>query len=213
MAQPKFLIPLNDFNRIHQVAHGTLQSVASCEKSCIFFAAFGAAILNTQYDIPARVVAGAFGLTLDDAPEGIVFGVRDDEGHIRPHEDGFHMWVQTQTHFIDFMSPIYQEAFQEKLLLGRSVPRLMFQKEFALEASSGDEMVRKGDFFTLPDVQLTNTLVDRFFQIPTNIDLLEIALSWFGDRKSPQRSGVQIIDNLGEIISLVLPKARATGSW
>jgi hypothetical protein len=213
MARSKFLIPLSDFNRIYQTAHGTLQGVTSGEKSCIFFAAFGAAVLNTQYNIPARVVAGAFGLTLDDSPEGVVFGVRDDDGRIRPHEDGFHMWVQTQTHFIDFMSPIYHEAFQEKLLPGQTVPRLMFQKEFALEARGGAEMVRKGDFFTLPDIQLTDTLVDGFFQIPTNSDLLEIALSWFGHRKSPQRSSVQIEDDRGKVINLVLPDVRATGSW
>jgi Protein of unknown function (DUF2026) len=206
------LIPLADFNRIYQTALGTLQSVTSGEKSRIFFAAFGAAILNIQYKIKARVVAGAFGLTLNDQFEGVVFGV-EHAGSVWPSEDGFHMWVQTQSHFIDFMSPIYHEAFAEKLAADRTVPRLMFQKTFAQEASSGKEMAKKGDFFTISDESLTTTLVADFFNIPANTDLLEIAIEWFGPRTSKQRPDIQIMNDLGEITNLHLPSFRATGSW
>ena len=212
MAERKLIIPLSDFNRIYQTAHGTLQSVTSGEKSCIFFAAFGAAILNLQYKIPARVVAGAFGLTLNDASEGVVFGV-EEAGSIRPSEDGFHMWVQTNTDFIDFMSPIYQEAFSEKLPADTTLPRLMFQKAFALEAGGGEEMADKGNFFTLPDEALTKALVDSFFNIPANGDLLKIAVEWYGSRRSKQPSAIQITNDLGEITGLKLPTIRANGSW
>lgn len=211
-ATRKLVLPLADFNRIYQTAHGTLQSVTSGEKSCIFFAAFGAAILNLQYKIKARVVAGAFGLTLNDVPEGVVFGVNDGT-NVRPSEDGFHMWVQTQSHFFDFMSPIYQEAFSEKLPADRTVPRLMFQKAFALEAGGGEGMAKKGDFFTVADEVLTSELVDNFFKIPTNNDLLEIAVEWFGNRKSKQNLTLQVMNDLGKITSLRLPSIRATGAW
>jgi Protein of unknown function (DUF2026) len=212
MAERKLLIPLTDFNRIYQTAHGTLQSVTSGEKSCIFFAAFGAAILHLQFGIKARVVAGAFGVTLNDKLEGAVFGV-DHGGSVRASEDGFHMWVQTQTHFIDFMSPIYQEAFSEKLSVDKTVPRLMFQKTFDLEASCGEQMTKKGDFFTIADEGLTAALVDDFFKIPANNDLLKIAVEWFGKRRSKQRPSIQIHNDLGEITSLKLTNIRAIGSW
>jgi Protein of unknown function (DUF2026) len=211
MAGSRFLFPLSDFNRIYRTAHGTLQGVTSGEKSCIFFAAFGAAILNMQYKTPARAVAGAFGITLKEN-EGLVFGV-ENEGRVQSSDDGFHMWVQTQSHVIDFMSPIYQEAFQENLSREQTVPRLMFQKEFRLEAANGLEMSKPGDFFTIRDEQLTNELIDNFFRIPQNSDLLEIALSWFGNRRSSQRDTVQMVNDLGEITSLKLANIRAIGSW
>ena len=106
----RLILPNSEYNRIYQVAHGVLQELRSVEKSCIFFATFGASILRQHYNIPARVVAGAFALCVGEGPDVVVFGEDSPEGVIASHA-GFHVWVQTHTHIIDFMAPVFSEAF------------------------------------------------------------------------------------------------------
>jgi hypothetical protein len=124
---------MSDFNRIHQVIHGTIKDEGNPAKGCTLFACIGALILNKHYKIPARAVAGGFAICVE--PEKNMFFGRDGGGTVEFDEDGFHMWVQTETHIIDFMSPLYEEAFQDvKQNVG--VPRRMFQKRLADEAPS-----------------------------------------------------------------------------
>lgn len=43
----KFLLTLSEYNRIHQVARGVIEGLGTAQRSCIFFAVFGAYILET----------------------------------------------------------------------------------------------------------------------------------------------------------------------
>ena len=105
----KFLLTLSEYNRIHQVARGVIEGLGTAERSCIFFAVFGAYILETRYKIPATAVAGNLALCVADGPK-VAFFCRDEGGRIVADSDGFHMWVQTVTHIIDFMAPIFPEG-------------------------------------------------------------------------------------------------------
>ena len=105
---PNFALPLPAFNRIHQVIHGTIKEEGN----------IGALIMNKHYKIPARAVAGGFALCVEPG-KNMLFG-RDGGGIVHFDEDGFHMWVQTETHVIDFMSPLYQEALKPAGRPGRS---------------------------------------------------------------------------------------------
>lgn len=49
----KFLLTLSEYNRIHQVARGVIEGLGTAERSCIFFAVFGAYILGSK---PNQVV-------------------------------------------------------------------------------------------------------------------------------------------------------------
>lgn len=55
-----------------------------------------------------------------------------------------------------------------------SVPRKMLQRSMSSEASSLDAVNTPGDFYTIPDLELTNVLLDKFLDRPAMRDLLNI---------------------------------------
>lgn len=207
----KFLLPLSEYNRIHQVAHGVLADIANAERACTFFAAFGAFVLNKHYNIPARVVAGAFGLAVTDRPEVAFFG-RIEDGVLLSDADAFHMWIQTETHIVDFMAPIYPEAFVA-LQTATPIPRKMLQLRLVDEAESVSALKQAGDCIACPDPDLTDELVDRFCARPHNEDLVRVADAWFGGRRARQQPGFAMIDNRGVVEQLTLAKTTANGAW
>jgi len=50
--------PMSEFNRIHQVIHGTIEAEGNSGKACTLFPLIGALILNKHYGIKAGAVAG-----------------------------------------------------------------------------------------------------------------------------------------------------------
>lgn len=205
----RFLIPLSEYNRIYQVTHGVSQTFGGAEKGCIFFACCGALILNKHYKIKASAVAGAFALCVNDTPEVAFFG-ENQGGRIVASLKGFHMWVQTETHLIDFMAPIFPESFVDQKL---SVPRKMLQRSMSSEASSLDAVNTPGDFYTIPDLELTNVLLDKFLDRPAMRDLLNIVDTWHGARRKPQLPSITMGDSAGDTHRLTLPRTTACGSW
>lgn len=166
----RFLIPLSDYNRIHQVIHGVANAFGGAAKGCIFFATCGAYMLEKHYKIAARPVGGGFALRVND--NEVAFFGEDKGDRIVTSADGFHMWVQTETHLIDFMTPIFPESFAAQNL---TVPRLMFQRPIASEAAGLDAMEQPGDFFTFPDPKLTHELLTKFMSRASSGDLVEVA--------------------------------------
>ncbi len=207
----RFQITLSEYNRIYQVVHGVLNDIGYPEKACIFFACFGAMMLNKHFKIRARAVAGGFALCVNETPQVTFFG-QIEEGRALISAEGFHMWVQTQSHIIDFMAPIYTEAFAETRA-NLIIPRKMFQRPFGSEAQSLNDLNSPGDFFTLPDPKLTEALIDDFFSKNSRGDLLMVADQWFGGRRRKQKRSLVIQNDLGEKHQLTLPPTMAAGSW
>ena len=205
-----FLFPMAEFNRIHQVIHGTIRDEGSPGKACTLFACIGALILTKHYKIKARAVAGGFAMCVG-SEKNMFFG-RDGGGVVEFDEDGFHMWVQTETHIFDFMSPLYQEAFHgvEQDVV---IPRRMFQKRVADEAANLDALNKPGDFYTMPDPDLSERLIDRILERPLNTDIIQIADTWFGRRRGRQRPSLTIRSNDGIVRELTLPNTLARGAW
>lgn len=206
----KFLLPMSEFNRIHQVVHGTIKDEGNPGKACTLFACIGALILNKHYKIPARAVAGGFAMCVE--PENSMFFGRDGGGVIEFDEEGFHMWVQTETHIIDFMSPLYQEAFQD-VQQDIVIPRKMFQKCVTDEAASLDDLNKAGDFYVMPDPDLSERLIDSILTRPINTDIIHIANKWFGSRRGRQKPSMTIGSNDGMVRKLKLPNTLARGAW
>lgn len=207
----RYLMPLSEYNRIHQVAHGVIRDVGRAEKACKFFACFGAMVLNKHYKIPARAVAGGFALCIDDKPEVAFFG-HAENGRITSSHEGFHMWVQTETHVIDFMAPIFPEAFADAGL-ATTIPRRMLQPLLTAEAKSLDELTTPGAYFTLPDPDMTEAMVDDFLGRPANTDLLLVADAWYGGRRRVQSRTKAMQTDLGEVINMRLPPTTAISAW
>ncbi|MGZ2484836.1 hypothetical protein ACVITL_003359 [Rhizobium pisi] len=209
---PKFLLPLSEYNRIYQVAHGVLKGVphATAEKACLFFASFGGYVLNQKYKIKVRVVGGAFSFCLGE--RDVAFFGKFDDNQLVSAPDAFHMWLQTETHIIDFMAPIYREAFGEHPGAG-ALPRKMMQRPLGDEAESPDALKQAGDFRYYPDPELTDRLLDGFLGGRVNADLLKVAIAWYGNRTGKQSPSFSMGDEKGRMTRLSLADTIAMGSW
>lgn len=206
----KFILPLSDFNRIHQVAHGVLRDIGDIKIACVFFSIFGAYVLEHQYGIEARPIAGGFSMRVAE-DRNLIYG-RDEGDEWVVDDDGFHMWVQTPTHVLDFTSPIYREVFsvaQPDIVL----PRKMLQKPIAGQKNALDDIQAIGDFLVMPDARLTNLILQRFMAKPVSGDLIHVANQWFGNRRAKQKLTSQMMNDLGEVTTLKLPRVAANGTW
>ncbi|MET3762216.1 hypothetical protein ABIB28_002770 [Sphingomonas sp. UYEF23] len=122
------------------------------------------------------------------------------------------MWIQTDTHVIDFMAPIYREAFAEHPA-AIELPRRMMQRRHEVEAPSLDDLTRAGDFRHFPDPDLTEELVDHFLGRPINADLIQVATAWYGRRRANQAPTFAMGDKKGSVTRLGLAMTLANGSW
>ena len=203
-------LTLPEYGRIYEVIYSVLDGRANTPFACMFFATAGALILNKYYKIPARPVAGGFLLCVDPAPS-VISIAKNEDGRISSDIDGYHMWVQTPTHAIDFMAPIFNEAVMGK---GHTlkVPRKMFQRALSSEAESIDGLRAPGDYITLPNIQLTNERIQSFMDRPSHMDLLTAVDRWF--KKYPKKlDDLSLLNDLGEVAKLTLSAPPISGAW
>lgn len=207
---PKLQLTLPEYVRVYEVIYSVLEGRANTPHACIFFATTGALILQEHYKIAARPVAGAFLLCVDQTPT-VISIAKNEDGLITSGVDGFHMWVQTETHLIDFMAPIFNESIEGKGY-SRMVPRRMFQKLLSGESDSIENLRNPGDYFTLPNIELTNEHVQFIIDRPSHLDLVNAANQWF--RKYPKKLGdLSLRNDLGEVHELKLRAPAISGSW
>ncbi|MFT4410296.1 DUF2026 family protein [Stenotrophomonas muris] len=206
----KLQLTLPEYRRIFEVVYSVLEGRANTPFACMFFAAAGVLILNKHYRIPARAVAGAFLLCTDPEPS-IISIAKSDDGMVTSDRDGFHMWVQTETHVIDFMAPIFNEAVKGRGYPG-ALPRKMFQRPLSAEVESIEQLRTPGDYFTIPNIELTFELIDSLFDRHANVDLLNAVDRWF--KKYPKRlDELSLLNDLGEIYKLTLRAPAISGAW
>lgn len=207
----RFVLAMPEYNRIHQIIHGLIKEEGHVERGCTFFSIVGSYFLNKHYGIAATAVAGGFALCVENGPKCIYYG-KEDDGKFSWGEDGFHMWVQTREHIIDFMAPIYAEAFAIADP-DTVIPRKMLQKRMDDEKQDLNELTAVGDYMTFPDPELSEQLIDHFLSRPLNTDLLSIGEAWFGTRRGKQRPTIGMASNDGILRHLTLPSTIAKGAW
>lgn len=199
-----------EYDRIYEVIYSVLEGWANTPFACMFFATAGALILNKHYKISARPVAGGFLLCADSTPS-VISIAKNENGLISSDIDGYHMWVQTQTRVIDFMAPIFNESIKGK---GHSftVPRKMFQRPLSTESESIDAISIPGDYFTLPNIELTNERIQSFMDRTSHMDLLNAVDRWF--KKHPKKlDDLSLLNDLGEVAKLTLNAPPISGAW
>ena len=204
---PQSPLTAQEYERIYQVIHAVLEDRANTPHACMFFAIAGSFILNKHHGIAARPVAGALLLCVNSTPS--VLSIGKNEGNtISSDQKSFHMWVQTQNHVIDFMSPIFLESVQARL----DVPRQMFQRRQDSESPSIDDLSSPGDFFTLPDPDLSEHFVDAFMDRPNHVDLLLAIDAWYKPHPTPL-APMALLDNYGKVEPLRIVAPRIDGAW
>lgn len=209
-------LTLPEYNRVFQVAYSILEwRGANTPHSCMFFAAIGALILSRHYNVEARPVAGALVLCTDSSGSGgrpnVISIGKNDGGIISSDENEFHMWVQTRSHVIDFMSPIFHEAISSA---GHSfsIPRKMLQRRHETESDRIASINTAGQFLTLPNPELTEYFCRELAERNSHLDILNIATKWF--KKYPKKmKDITITDDLGQLSSIKLHGPSAVGAW
>ena len=171
------------YERVYRVLYATLDPTARVEVACLAFAIGGAAILNERHGIKAGVVAGAAIYYVDGRRNSAATFGHFVNHRLASSPKHFHCWVETQSHAIDFMAPIFRESMASA---GHpfAVPRRMFQRPLSAMATSLDDLGNEGDFALQPDPALTARLIDDFFERENRIDWLTACLNWY--RPLPQ---------------------------
>ena len=106
----------------------------------------------------------------------------------------------------------YPEAFQD-VQQEVVIPRRMLQKRLSDEAPDLNQLNKAGDYFTMPDPELSERLINRVLARPINTDIIHIAETWFGTRRGKQKPSLTIGSNDGLVRDLRLPATTARGPW
>lgn len=167
-----------DYERIYRLLYATLDPTARVHVACLGFAVGGAALLNERHGIKAGVVAGAAVYYVDRRRNFAATFGHFVNHRLASSANHFHCWIQTESHAIDFMAPIFRESMTSA---GHpfAVPRRMFQRPMSAMSASLDDLGAEGDFTLRPDLALTACLVDDFFEREERLDWLTACLQWY----------------------------------
>lgn len=212
MGPSKLLLPLPDYQRIFRVIYSVLDGRASSERSCIFFALVGAAILNEHYKLNATPVAGAAQFTVNANDSLVTVFGQLENGELISKLEAFHCWVECDGYAIDFMAPIFHESMRSSGCQSR-IPRRMFQKRLELMKPIHGEFPGEGAFFFLPNMSLTQAIITNFGNRNSNTDFGNICIEWF--KRPPKRipETLAIRNDLGEITTLKLQGPNIESAW
>jgi len=207
-------ITLREFNLVSTAIKGLLlqtEGVRDIKHSCIVFSCLGAAIVNQHFKIQCQPVAGAWLLRHPDGENILGFGI-DDNKKFRSSEDGFHMWVETKTHAIDFTSAMYPEVFAS-VHADSPVPRAMVQIDLQGTTPTKDDRENWTLLRAIPNVDLTESFIDTFASNSENNEIIKILLQWIQLLKRSPNSNMKIINNSGRIVALRRSGFEARGIW
>ncbi|HDR9473279.1 DUF2026 family protein [Burkholderia multivorans] len=208
----RLVIPLRDYQRIFQVAHGIIREVGrDVSRSCLFFNMVGAHLIGRNYKTAARPVIGSAFYKLETTDK--VLAVADEALDFQHStHDGFHCWVEADDWILDFTAPLFPEMALHSGHVA-SCGRKMFQRHRKDMAGTFEELVSPGDFFLEPNPELTRELLSDNLRRNDVKDLLAIAALWFQRPPRKIESTMTITDDLGNVKALRLDAPLITGVW
>jgi len=211
MKKNNLVITLKDYERIFQVIHSVHQDINQESKypSCMFYNVAGCLILNRFYNKEAAPMMGFAIFNLDNIAEiGLCFGHRDND-YLSSSPKGFHCWIEVDGYFLDFTAPLY-DKYLERAGLHHPLPKKMFQKKLD---SMTKELNRNGDFYTVPNIELTQEQLDKIQEETLTSDGFDICLKWF--KKPPKKIGNKMltINELGIPMPINLIDIKLSGAW
>ncbi|MFC5522554.1 DUF2026 family protein [Polaromonas jejuensis] len=211
--KPKPVIPLSDYLRIFRVIKSVLDSVdAHTTHACMFFSIAGAAILREYYKKDAMQIAGAAFYLVDGKQRNAMSFATVSEGQAQSSDTAFHSWVQCDGYVIDFMTPIFPDVCVSS---GHpfTAPGRMFQKRLSGMAPSHQHLYKEGDFYLVPNPELTVDLRRSFLQKPASADLVNICLHWYRKPPKPILPELHMQNDLGEVTQIKLSHVGVSGAW
>lgn len=211
----KFLVPLADYERMFRVLHSVYEAAEGTDSSaraCIFFAVVGAEMLRRQYKIGAAPVAGAMAVLVHRETDCVnIFG-RLANGTLMSDSDAFHCWIEAHGIVIDFIAPLYRGSLRAVGVDLPIAPR-MFQKSKLLMSPSLHDCRHEGDFFVLPNPQLSKQLFEEFASRPDALDLAKVCLAWYIRPPKSLRADMAMMDDRGEVTRIGLKGPKISSAW
>jgi hypothetical protein len=206
------ILPFADYERIHLMVKAVLDSEnAKTAFACSFFALAGAGILFTHYGIRARPIFGAALLLLNEESKDILTYGRMDGAAIASDENHFHAWIDTGSHVIDFMAPLYEDAMSSKGYEIK-IPQRMFQRPKENLVQSIFDLKSMGDCHLQPNLALTQNMIKNYLHEPIYRNIIEVSTKLY--RKPPMHLPDLIMTNRdGMPRRIVLDPSTITGSW
>jgi len=122
-------LSVDDYERVFRVVHGVLLNErGSPSEACLYFGAFGAAILATHHNLAALPVVGAAAYRLGTlASDVLAFAQPTPSSGHASSENAFHCWVQVNGWALDFSAPLFDERLA-RAGMPRAYGRKMLQK-------------------------------------------------------------------------------------
>lgn len=207
------IIPAEDYTRITSLIFSVLESSgAKTSRACIFFAIAGAMILQDRYGIKARPVAGAAFYRVNDNTGFTIAYCDQDSAFVTSSAKAFHCWVETETHVVDFMAPIFQDAVNSANR-EESVPARMFQAGHQEMSTSPASLLREGDHFHMSNPPLAQEIFERWADRDGNLEVLDVFMNWY--RRPPAVLPQEFVakSNKGDNIRYQLRNVKIEGSW
>ena len=202
------LLKQTDYQRIYRVINSLLLNEgAAPEVCCIFFAGFGAYILEKHFNINAYPRAGLAVYNVGGA-NALFFG-EEVNGRVTGENDGFHCWVEADGWVVDFMAPAFSRLSQEEV----KIPSKMFQKPLSRMSPSPDKMANVGDFYLESTDFSTRKHMHILNNRPAYADLAQIAVQWF--KKSPKKMvpSIQVGGKSNRLNTVTLEGETLVGTW
>lgn len=207
-------ITIPEYNRIFQVVHSVCSTLNDSSKaSCLFYNTVGTYLLEQSLGVRARTKMGAAFFRVDDATETVLFfAERGEDGVCTSTRNGFHCWVETEDHIIDFTAPVYRRYLAD---IGSDIqlPRKMFQKSKGSMASSYNSLATEGDYYVEPNPELTLELMSIGMGNAAVGDLANACLQWFKRPPKKMRSTLPLMDDRGGLTEIKLTGLSAVGAW
>jgi hypothetical protein len=214
-SKKRLILTLNEYRLILAVMDAVRSALGEDQtRACLFYNTIGAFILERSFGISARPMIGAAFFRVHDHTDSVLSYAEIDEatGQMTSSKNGFHCWVETAEHLIDFTAPRYREAMLE---IGHNlpIPRKMFQRQKSTAVSDISELRREGDFLVVPDQELALSLLRNATKTHALGDLAEICVAWINKppKKTPETFHMQ--DDLGAVFKMQLRKINLVGAW
>ena len=214
MRSPSPPIPFPDYQRIFRVLKTVVDAAdLDAEHASKFFSVAGAIMVEQIYKRRCQPVAGTAFYQLGNANDTVLsFTDPGKDQYSSTSERNFHCWVLCDGYVIDFMAPLFRE-FVRETGNARNCPRKMFQKPLGTMAESPRLMPAPGDFYMLPDVDLTRATIKEFHESNFLKGLLDVCMQWY--RKPPRKIASQLMleTNEGSPVEMRLTGITLTGAW
>lgn len=210
----KSTISENDFNLLSTAIQGLLLKTGFAkthEEESAVFSMLGAVIMKGKLGIPCRPVVGDWYI---HHPNGeTVLGIGKAIGKpAEPKSAGIHAWIQTETHIIDLMSPMYPEIFSAANSLS-PVPRKMLQVPRTDDAKNWEEFLQGAPLMANPNVELSKTLLDKVANDQDCGDLAGALLHWWPKLMADSKAILAFHPVRGDGLAIARNGHPAVGGW